>query len=97
MSDPGNKSSGGPVPTPMGTHQHRFEMLARAQTPGLYRYAYWLCRDRALAEDLVQETLLRAWRSLDSLREEAAARCQFRAPTAIAYHPIGTNAHAPGG
>ena len=58
----------------MGANQHRFEMLARAQVPSLFRYAYWLCRDRALAEDLVQETLLRAWRSLDSLREEAAAR-----------------------
>ena len=58
----------------MGIRQHRFEMLARAQVPGLFRYAYWLCRDRTLAEDLVQETLLRAWRSLDSLREEAAAR-----------------------
>ena len=58
----------------MGIREHRFEMLVRAQVPGLFRYAYWLCRDRALAEDLVQETLLRAWRSLESLREEAAAR-----------------------
>lgn len=74
MSGPGNNPAPAPVSDGMGTHQHRFEMLARAQTPGLYRYAYWLCRDRALAEDLVQETLLRAWRSLDSLREEAAAR-----------------------
>lgn len=74
MSDPRNKAAPAPVSAGMGTHQHRFEMLARAQVPGLYRYAYWLCRDRALAEDLVQETLLRAWRSLDSLREEAAAR-----------------------
>ena len=74
MSGERNKTGPGAVSAPMGTHQHRFEMLARAQVPGLYRYAYWLCRDRALAEDLVQETLLRAWRSLDSLREEAAAR-----------------------
>ncbi|HEX7966051.1 MAG TPA: sigma-70 family RNA polymerase sigma factor [Gammaproteobacteria bacterium] len=74
MSDERNKSPDGQVSAGMGTHQHRFDMLARAQVPGLYRYAYWLCRDRALAEDLVQETLLRAWKSLDSLREEAAAR-----------------------
>ncbi len=58
----------------MPVRQHRFEILARALVPGLYRYAYWLARDRALAEDLVQETLLRAWRSLDQLRDEAAAR-----------------------
>lgn len=58
----------------MAVRQHRFEILARAQVPALYRYAWWLCRDRTLADDLVQETLLRAWRSLDSLREEGAVR-----------------------
>lgn len=40
----------------------------------VFRFVYWLCRDRALAEDVVQETLLRAWRSLDSLGDEKAAR-----------------------
>ena len=40
----------------------------------VFRFVYWLCRDRALAEDVVQETLLRAWRSLDSLGDEQAAR-----------------------
>lgn len=58
----------------MPVRQHRFEILARALVPSLYRYAFWLAREKALAEDLVQETLLRAWRSLDQLRDEAAAR-----------------------
>lgn len=40
----------------------------------LVRFVYWLCRDRSLTEDVVQETLLRAWRSLDSLKDESAAR-----------------------
>jgi RNA polymerase sigma-70 factor (ECF subfamily) len=40
----------------------------------MYRYAAWLCRDRTIAEDVVQESLLRAWKSLDSLREDAAAK-----------------------
>jgi len=40
----------------------------------VFRFVYWLCRDRALAEDVVQETMLRAWRSLDSLSDEKAAR-----------------------
>ena len=40
----------------------------------VFRFVYWLCRDRSLAEDVVQETLLRAWRSLDSLGDEQAAR-----------------------
>lgn len=30
--------------------------------PALWRYVVWLCGDRQLAEDIVQETLLRAWR-----------------------------------
>ncbi len=40
----------------------------------MYRYAAWLCRDKAIAEDVVQEALLRAWKSLDALREDAAAK-----------------------
>ena len=40
----------------------------------MYRYAAWLCRDRAIAEDVVQESMLRAWKSLDALRDDAAAK-----------------------
>jgi RNA polymerase sigma-70 factor (ECF subfamily) len=40
----------------------------------MYRYAAWLCRDKAIAEDVVQESLLRAWKSLDALRDDAAAK-----------------------
>ncbi|HEX6928927.1 MAG TPA: sigma-70 family RNA polymerase sigma factor [Gammaproteobacteria bacterium] len=58
----------------MNVRQHRFEALVNAFHADLYRYATWLCRDRDLAADLVQETLLRAWKALDSLREEAAAK-----------------------
>lgn len=46
----------------------------RAHSGELYRYAYWLCGQEALAQDLVQETFLRAWRGLDSLREDVAAK-----------------------
>ena len=51
-----------------------FERLVRAYSPELYRYAYWLCRDRFTAEDLVQETFARAWSGWSSLRDETAAR-----------------------
>jgi RNA polymerase sigma-70 factor, ECF subfamily len=40
----------------------------------LTRFALWLARDHAVAEDLVQETLLRAWRSRSGLRERSAVR-----------------------
>ncbi len=52
----------------------RFEALVRAWGADLYRYALWLCRHEALARDLVQETFLRAWKALDSLKSEAAAK-----------------------
>lgn len=52
----------------------KFESLARAYSAELYRYAYWLCRDRFVAEDLVQETFTRAWQSWEGLRDDKAAK-----------------------
>jgi RNA polymerase sigma-70 factor (ECF subfamily) len=40
----------------------------------LYRFAFWLARDASVAEDVVQETLLRAWRSLESLSDDGAVK-----------------------
>ena len=51
-----------------------FNRLAEAYSTDLYRYAMWLCGNDALAKDLVQETYLRAWRALDSLKSEGAAK-----------------------
>ncbi len=58
----------------MQDDRRRFDTLVAALLPQLYRYAYWLCRQPALAEDVVQEALLRAWKSLDSLRDERKAK-----------------------
>lgn len=46
----------------------------RAYSADLYRFAYWLCRDRHAAEDLVQEACLRGWKSWGDLRELAQAK-----------------------
>lgn len=51
-----------------------FEDLVRRHAAGLFRYAFWLSRDRQRAEDVVQEALLRGWRAFPRLRERAAAR-----------------------
>jgi RNA polymerase sigma-70 factor (ECF subfamily) len=58
----------------MKTKQLKYEALVRAYSDDLYRYGVWLCRDPNIAEDLVQETFLRAWRSLESLKDQGAAK-----------------------
>lgn len=69
----GKKFSKPPVNTGMD-RQKKYEALVRAYHRDLYRYAYWLCQDQNVAQDLVQETCLRAWKSLDSLQDEKAAK-----------------------
>lgn len=51
-----------------------FEQVVRAYANDLFRYLYWLCRDRAQAEDLVQETFARAWSAWASQRDEKAVK-----------------------
>jgi RNA polymerase sigma-70 factor, ECF subfamily len=52
----------------------RFQAVCQSLRPDLLRFAFWLSRDRALAEDVVQESMLRAWKAQDSLKDEAAAK-----------------------
>jgi RNA polymerase sigma-70 factor (ECF subfamily) len=52
----------------------RFEHMVREYGTDLYRYGMWICGNDALAKDLVQETFLRAWKALDSLKSEKAAK-----------------------
>ena len=54
--------------------RQRFDRVVGVFHQDMYRYAAWLCRDKAIAEDVVQEALLRAWKSLDALRDDAAAK-----------------------
>ena len=52
----------------------RFGTLCESLRPDLLRFAWWLGRDRGLAEDVVQESMLRAWKSFDSLTDEGKAK-----------------------
>ena len=54
--------------------RQRFDQLVGMHHQDMYRYAAWLSRDRSVADDVVQEALLRAWKSLDSLREDDLAK-----------------------
>jgi len=54
--------------------QQTFENLVRAYSSELYRFAYWQCKNKDLAEDMLQECFTRAWKSLHKLDDENAAR-----------------------
>lgn len=54
--------------------KQRFEQLVAVLHADMYRYAVWLCRNPGIAEEVVQEALLRAWKSLDALRDDGAAK-----------------------
>ena len=57
-----------------GERRQRFDSLVSVFYQDMYRFAAWLSRDKAIAEDVVQEALLRAWKSLDALRDDDAAK-----------------------
>ena len=52
----------------------RFNKLVSEYSQDVFRYAFWLCRDRSMAEELSQETFMRAWKAIDSLQDDKAAK-----------------------
>ena len=54
--------------------RERFDRLVAVLHRDMYRYAAWLSRDPTVAEEVAQEAMLRAWKSLDSLRDDDAAK-----------------------
>ena len=51
--------------------QQRYESLVAQLYQDVYRFAYWICKNQTLAEDLVQDTFVKALR----------ARGQYQADT----------------
>ena len=57
---------------PMDDRRRRFEAQVLPFMDGAYRFARWLARSPESADDLVQEAMLRAYRSFDTLRDADA-------------------------
>jgi RNA polymerase sigma-70 factor, ECF subfamily len=77
LQDMRNSGPEEPVSSGMGASDAAHGDISRLlQTlrPDLVRFAHWLARDRAIAEDIVQESMLRAWRSRESLKDATSAR-----------------------
>lgn len=51
-----------------------FERITRPHWKSIYGLVYRMVRNRTAAEDLFQETLMRAYRRFDSLRDEAVLK-----------------------
>ena len=73
-ADTGKDPCTSPVYGEMADKQTKYGALVHALHGDIYRYAYWLCRDPQVAEDLVQETFLRAWKAIDTLLDDKAAK-----------------------
>ncbi len=54
--------------------QRAFESVVRTYSSDLYRFAYWLSRDKHVAQDLVQDAFSAAWKAFDSLRDVKSAK-----------------------
>lgn len=48
-----------------------FTIIYREHSPRVYRYLYYQCGSRHLAEELLQETFFQAFRSLDKFRRDS--------------------------
>lgn len=55
-------------------NESAFEAMVRAFSSDLFRFAYWLCRNRWQAQDLVQETFAAAWKGRHGLRDNSATK-----------------------
>lgn len=73
MADSEQNTDGELIRRAQAGEQVAFQQIARLHSEPLLRCALALCRDRQLAEDVAQEAMLEAWRSIDRFD----GRCRF--------------------
>jgi RNA polymerase sigma-70 factor, ECF subfamily len=74
IADGASVVGGAPATAGSDLRRQTFERVIPALRPELYRYAFWLSRDPTVADDVVQDALVRAWRSFDSLKDRGAIK-----------------------
>jgi RNA polymerase sigma-70 factor (ECF subfamily) len=74
-----------------GNSRDRFQRIALPHLDAAYNLARWLIRRPADAEDVVQEAMLRAYRSFDGCREETARAWLLRIVRNAAYDWLSAN------
>ena len=92
MSSRGIPFAGGAARSP---DRSMFDRWAREHTPTLLRLAVKLTETRSDAEDLVQETFLRAWKGLGKFRGDAEPRTWLYRILVNASHRIRKRARRP--
>ena len=72
ISDGAATSAVQPEVVAVGTADALIEDLVTRLGPAIYRTAFSILHDRAAAEDVVQETIVKAWTNMHTLQETAA-------------------------
>lgn len=62
------------IKAPDPTKEQQFCLLVSTYQTSLLRMCFLQLRDRTLAEDAVQETFVKAWRSFDDFRQESSEK-----------------------
>lgn len=63
-----------PLPDPSADPSQVLDQLVRDHLDAVYRVAFSVVRDASLAEDVAQDSLLKAWKALPSFRGESSLR-----------------------
>jgi len=59
MTNKSKQTDSAQVNYDMMTKERKYALLIEAHSQDLYKYALWLCKDKNMAEDVMQEAFLR--------------------------------------